>query len=156
MSQLTNKYPVRLKYFVPLILLTVFIPAKILAFGVFDGGMIQKIESQCSCSGGQTIRVQSYADESEHVYLYQPGATTLYMNYNISTPGNYFLATLIPFAMCLDSSEDCEGSSGQQPEGIFTQIGTSFKLNGQRALALMMNLPGLDQLSAMLSLFIPR
>ncbi|MBU6426671.1 hypothetical protein KGQ27_00290 [Patescibacteria group bacterium] len=113
----------------------------------FDGGTLQGMDSECSCSGGETIKVQSYVDDSQHVYLYQPGVTTLDMNYNIMSSGNYFLTTLFPFAMCLDASEDCEGSSGQQPSGIFLEIGTSLRFDKNSLMAFLDQFPGATQLS---------
>lgn len=114
---------------------------------LFDGGTTVKMESLCSCSGGQTVRVKSVVDMSSHVYLYQPGATQLFMNYSIVASGKFFLTTLVPFAICTDESEDCAGSAGQPPEGIFILTGTSFNFNKDGALALLKQIPGADVMS---------
>ncbi len=126
--------------------------ARTVAAGFQDGGKLQGQDSQCSCSGGQTIKVLSYVDHANHVYLYQPGVTRLYSNYNITQSGPYFLATLLPVAVCLDSSEECEGSSGQQPEGIFLMTGTSLSSDLKSTLALINAIPGFPELSKKLAL----
>jgi hypothetical protein len=131
-------------------LVYVLLPARVLAYGIFDGGMLEGVDSQCSCSGGQTIRVTSDVDYSSHVYMYQPGATQLFMNYNIESAGGNFLTTLIPFAICLDASEECEGSSGQMPEGIFFLTGTSF-LDKNKFLAFLNQLPGAETVRPVIS-----
>ena len=107
------------------------------AYGAtFDGGKLQGMEEVCSCSGGTTIKVDSYVDNTRHIYLYQMGATQLYANYNIMGTGNYFLTTLTPFATCMVyRGEDCENSN-QSPEGTFQMIGTSFKDDLKSVLAL--------------------
>lgn len=123
----------------------VLIPARVLAYGLSDGGMLEGMESECSCSGGMTIRVTSDVDYSSHVYLYQPGATQLFMNYDIVGAGNSFLTTLIPVAVCLDAAAEC-GETGQQPEGIFFFTGTSF-LDKNSVVAMLGRLPGADSVS---------
>lgn len=140
------KYMSEIKKIVSIISFSIIISLSIsnnaLAFGnLFDGGMLMGMADMCSCSGGMTIRVQSYVDSSSHVYLYQMGATQLDMNYNIMGSGNYFLALLQPFAMCLVyEGEDCQDSS-QMPEGMFQEIGTSFKFNKDSFASLLKEYP---------------
>ncbi|MDE2037606.1 MAG: hypothetical protein KGI69_00045 [Patescibacteria group bacterium] len=117
----------------------------------FDGGALEGISSMCSCSGGEVVSVKSYVDKSIHHYLYQPGVTRLYANYDIVAPSGYVLTTLLPYAICLDSSTECEGSSGPPPEGIFILTGTSFKLDASSVLALLGRLPLASQVSSALS-----
>jgi hypothetical protein len=114
------------------------------AAGLYDGGELQGQDHQCSCTGAEAIKIKSYVDNTTHIYMYQPGATELYQNYNIEASGNYFLTTLLPVAICLDASEECEGSSGQSPEGIFFLTGTSMNPNTKNFLALVNKIPGID------------
>jgi hypothetical protein len=91
---------------------------------MFDGGTIQSTETECTCSGGTLIEFESYVDQSTHEYIYQPGVTTLYSNYNIFSSGNYFLSTHFPYGTCLVYvGESCETEGN--PEGTLTKIGTS-------------------------------
>ena len=113
-------------------------PNKVLAgANIFDGGVVLEQESQCSCSGGNTVRVKSAVDNSTHVYLYDPKVTQLDMNFDINTSGAFFLTTLVPVAVCLDSSEECYGTSGQSPEGEFLEVGTSFNRDPSSFFALI-------------------
>jgi hypothetical protein len=124
------------------------LPLKTFAYGsLFDGGELQGQDSQCSCSGGQTIKIMSYVDHSQHVYLYQPGVTQLYANYNILSTNGYFLTTLVPLAYCFDASEECEGSSGQQPEGIFLMVGTSWNESKDNLFSMLKDVPGISSWS---------
>ena len=90
----------------------------------FDGGTIQSMEAECTCSGGTLIEFQSYVDNSTVEYIYQPGATTLYANYNILSSGNYFLSTHFPYGICLVYiGESCETEGN--PQGTLMMVGTS-------------------------------
>jgi hypothetical protein len=132
----------------PFIVIAAFIicamaPFRAHAFGAtFDGGQLQGMDTMCTCSGGETIKIKSYVDNSQHVYLYELGATKLYANYNIMSMNGYFLATLTPFAECLVyKGEECDSSSGQSPEGTFSQIGTSFNDSRNSLMALLKQFP---------------
>lgn len=123
-------------------ILYVLMPIKVLAYGAsFDGGTLQGMDSTCSCSGGEVIKIKSYVDDQTHYYLYQPGVTHLYANYDIESSDAYFLTTLFPLAICLDGADDCEGSSGQSPEGIFLLNGTSFNDSKNSLMALLEKFP---------------
>ena len=123
-------------------------PMRAFAYGrMFDGGELQGIADECTCSGGMTINTQSYVDNSSHVYLYQLGATQLYANYNIMSSNAYFLTTLEPFAMCMVyEGEDCNDSSSN-PEGMFMLTGTSFNSDKNSIMALLGAFPGAKELS---------
>lgn len=133
------------------------VPQKALAYGAtFDGGMLEGMVDECSCTGGETIRVNSYVDNSSHVYWYEWGATQLYANYNISSSGGYFLTTLMPFAICMVyEGEDCNNSS-ESPEGMFLMTGTSYNLDKQSLMALLGELPGAKAFSKEMSRLSPK
>ncbi len=118
------------------------LPFRALAFGAtFDGGELQGMDTMCTCSGGETIDIQSYVDNSQHTYLYELGASTLYANYDIMSSNGYFLATLTPMAMCLVyEGEDCD-QEGQTPEGMFNLVGTSFNDSRNSLMALLEKFP---------------
>jgi hypothetical protein len=123
------------------ILFYVFVPLRAWAVGLADGGMLEGVVEQCTCSGGQTIRVLSYVDDSMHVYMYEYGATILDMNYALQSTGNYFKTTLEPFSTCLIyQGEDCS-SSDESPEGLFMEVGTSFEHDRNATLSLLGQLP---------------
>ncbi|GEM_PF-2645132 len=129
-------------------IVSLVLPLTAKAYGrMFDGGMLLGIEEKCTCSGGTNINTMSYVDNSYHVYLYQPGVTQLYPNYNIMSSDAYFLTTLTPVAICLVyQGEDC-GDSAQNPEGVFRLIGTSFN-NGKNSFATLFDsLPGSSLIS---------
>ena len=117
-------------------------PFRAHAYGrMFDGGELKGMDTECTCSGGETIKVNSYVDNSQHVYFYSFGGTQLYANYDIMSSNAYFLATLMPFAECMVyEGEDCD-QEGQTPEGTFQMIGTSFNDGGNSLIALFKQLP---------------
>ncbi|MDO8575500.1 MAG: hypothetical protein Q7R78_02265 [bacterium] len=126
-------------------------PFKASAYGsTFDGGKLQGIEEMCTCSGGITINIQSYVDNTKHVYLYQMGATQLDAKYNIMSSDAYFLTTLSSFAMCLVyEGEDCE-SSDTTPEGMFLEVGTSFNDKKESLFTEIKLLPGISDVTKMI------
>ena len=88
----------------------------------FDGGTIQVIVRQCYCSGGTEIKFKSYVDSGTYTYLYEPGATQLYENYDVYSSGNYFLDTHFPGGVCQYGAYCAQSDV---PDGTLTQIGTS-------------------------------
>ena len=130
-------------------------PMGVKAYGNFDGGELLGMEDECTCSAGTTINTYSYVDDSSHVYLYQPGVTQLYANYDIMNSDGYFLTTLEPFSMCLVyEGEDCDDSS-QSPEGTFLLTGTSFNFDKQSLAALLGVLPGASLIKGTVALINP-
>ncbi len=98
---------------------------KAFAYGsTFDGGEIDSIKEMCTCSGSMDIKFKSYVDSQTHEYIYQPGVTTLYQNYNLFSSSGYFLTTIYPFGICLvEEGEDCNTEG--DPEGTLNLVGTS-------------------------------
>ncbi len=91
---------------------------------LFDGGTIGGMEVMCTCSGGIDINYSSYVDNSDHEYIYQIGSTKLYEKNNFMKEDSYFLATLIPYGICMVYiGEGCDSEG--DPEGTLTGIGTS-------------------------------
>ena len=113
---------------------------------LFDGGMVMEPEIECDCQGeGMDITVQSYVDESTHTYLYMPGATQLFMNFDIESPGNFFLTTLEPVGVCMVGADPyCDDDS---PDGVFMLTGTSLKLDRFGVVAKIKKLPGIKELT---------
>ncbi len=142
-----NKHLIGLAAVVSMVTLTA-LPLHTFAYGAsFDGGDLKGIDATCSCTGGLTIKVKSYVDNQDHVYMYQAGITQLYANYNVFTSSGYFLTTLVPFAICLDIADDCAGSSGDTPEGIFLLTGTSYNFDADNLMAMLKTLPGASEMS---------
>ena len=136
------------------ILIFTVLPTKVFAQGLFDGGMISGMETECDCQGeGMDITVQSYVDQSDYVYLYMPGLTQLFMNYNIESPDNYFLTTLEPIGVCLVGVDPyCDDDS---PDGVFELTGTSFNVDKNSVLGFINKFPGAKQFTKTFSELIP-
>ena len=132
----------RLFIIVTTLTISAFLPFRAHAYGrSFDGGELKGMDTMCTCSGGETIKINSYVDSSQHVYLYELGATELYANYNITSSNGYFLTTLAPFAECLVyEGEDCN-QEGQTPEGTFEMVGTSFNDSRNSLMSLLEKFP---------------
>jgi hypothetical protein len=137
------------------VFLGMIFPLKALAYGAMaDGGMLQGESTECTCSAGETIRVNSYVDNSSHIYLWSYITTMLYENYGVAESGNYFLATLTPAATCLViEGEECD--TQDNPEGVFTQIGTSFNTDKNSFMALFKELPLVPEMTKAFSEAIP-
>ncbi len=128
------------------------LPFRAHAYGLSaDGGDLKGLDTVCTCSASETIKVHSYVDDSDHVYLYMPGVTQLYANYNLQTSGGYFLATLTPGAVCLVyHGEECDNADSQ-PEGIFGLVGTSFKNDKSNILAALDKFPMVSNIADIFS-----
>lgn len=136
-------------------LIVTTIPGRASAQGLFDGGMVMAPEIECSCQGeGIDITVQSYVDQSDYVYLYMPGVTQLFMNYNIESPGSFFLTTLVPVGVCMVGVDPyCDDDS---PDGTFILTGTSYNFSKNIFASAVKDLPGVKQFTQTFSGLVPK
>lgn len=85
------------------------------------GGQVTQTQ-QCTCSGSTMVTIKDVRGQTISL-IYQPGASTLYANYNIYSTNVNVLGTYVSGGVCLMVGEPCETTGN--PQGTIQQIGTS-------------------------------